>query len=115
MTNENPTMSIGAFSRSDQAELLEFLSPAAIHFEEERLLPGQLGEPVMAMAFIALTMTAITGLCAWIASKDKNVTVKAALDFLGVTGKFEIAIDRGSTPETIRRDIEAKGGQVAEG
>src|SRR5437660_1387692 len=113
MSDEFDTLSIASLSRYDRADLLDYLPADAVRFDEQRLAPGHLGEPVTATAIIAVTMTAITGVCAWISSKGKNITIKAALKVVGLDGMFEVAINQASTPETVRRDIEAKGGNVA--
>ena len=63
-------------SRSDKLDLLEMLDALPPDTVEERaadLPPGELGEPVMTVLLITLTMDALAGIAAWLAARGKDV------------------------------------------
>lgn len=108
------SLSTTALSRADQAELLEFLPEGSVDFRPVKLAPGELGEPAMAIAIISLSMVAITGLCAWIASKGRGVSVSVNATAPGVSAGFSITLTEKSKPEAVRDELTKQGIAVPE-
>lgn len=112
MATERATLSIPPLSRADQAELLEYLPESAVTFRPAGLPPGQLGEPATAIAIISLSMVAITGICAWLASKGGGVSLSVNASAPGgISAGFSITLTEQSKPEAVRAAL-AKGMRV---
>lgn len=114
MSTEIATFSTKPLSRSDQMELLEYLADSAVEFETANLAPGQLGEPTTAIAIVAVTMVVISGLCAWIASKGRGVSMSVDLKGSGISAGLSLTLSESSTPEIIREELKKLGLEVAE-
>lgn len=111
-TTGGSTLSTTPLSRADQAELLEHLPEDAVTFRNVPLAPGELGEPATAIAIVSLSMVAISGLCAWIASKGRGVTFSVNVAVPGMSGGMTLTLNEQSRPEAVRKELEAKGVQV---
>lgn len=113
MMTEAATLSTTPLSRADQAELLEFLPPDGVSFRAAPLPPGELGEPVTAIAIISLSMAAITAICAWLGSKGRGVAMSLNVTApAGLSAGFSLTLTEQSKPEAVRAELTAKGIQV---
>ena len=114
MTNGNMTLSTTPLSRSDQAELLEFLPEDAVEFAPAKLAPGELGDPATAIAIVSLSMVAITALCAWLGSKGHGVSLSVNVNAPGIAAGVALTLNEHSKPEAVRADLEKQGVKVPE-
>src|SRR5687767_11757392 len=108
------TLSTAPLSRADQAELLEYLPEDAVVFRSAPLAPGELGEPVTAIALIALSMVTITGMCTWLASKGRGFSITLKASAPGVSGEFGFTVSEQSKPESVRAELTQRGISVPE-
>jgi len=105
-------------SRSDKLDLLEMLDALPPDTVEERaadLPPGELGEPVMTVLLITLTMDALAGIAAWLAARGKDVEFSMAVEVPGVKGSFTVKAHGGDSAHQIADQCHAKGVQVSTG
>jgi hypothetical protein len=114
MATEHTTLSTMPLSRADQANLLEFLPEDIVDLQPVKLAAGELGEPATAIAIISLSMVAITGLCAWVASKGRGVSLSLTVTAPGVSTGFSMTINDRSKPEAVRKEVEKQGIPVPE-
>jgi len=106
----NATLTTTPLSRADQAELLDFLSSDDVSFRAVPLKPGELGEPVTAIAVITLSMAAITAMCSWLGSKGRGVSMTLNVSAPGgFSGAFSLTLSDQSKPEAVRAELKAKG------
>jgi hypothetical protein len=112
MSMQGAALSTSPLSRADQAELLEYLPEGAVALRATPLAPGELGEPVTAIAVIALSMAAITGLCAWLGAKGRGFSITMKASAPGVSGEFAFTMTEQSKPEAVRAELAGKGIQV---
>jgi hypothetical protein len=109
MTNETATVSIRALSQIDKLELLEHVDSTLVRFHHAPLASGELGEPVTALATIAISLASITGLCAWLANKGGDAAVEADIKAAGISASFKLRLTGKSTPDSVRKQLEEKG------
>jgi hypothetical protein len=114
MNHAGATLSTPALTRADQAELLEYLSEDAVRFRVAPLAPGELGEPVTAIAIVALSMVSITGMCAWLAAKGRGISMTLKASAPGVSGEITVTVTEQSHPAAVRADFERQGVRVPE-
>jgi hypothetical protein len=100
-------------SRSEQAELFDVMPQGAVTVRPVELAPGDLGEPGSALVVIALTMTTITALCAWLSTRSKNVKMGLKISALGAAAEFNLEVTGADTPAQIRERVRAKGINMA--
>jgi len=115
MANEGAVLTTSGLSQSDQADLLDFLPPDAVEFRPVKLPPGELGEPMTAIAIISLSFVAITSLCAWLSVKGKGVKFSASVTAPGVSAAVDLTLTNESKPEAVRQQLEKQGVQVPDG
>ena len=75
--NNEATIEISGLSRRDRANLLEHLPKDMVEFKAPPLKPGELGDPTMMVAVIALAGVSITGVLAWLSTQGVNVKTPA--------------------------------------
>jgi len=109
MMTPGATLSTSALSRAEQAELLEHLPGGAVEFRAVPLAGGELGEPVTAIAIIALSMVAITGMCTWLTTKGRGFSITLKASAPGVSGEFAFTMTEQSKPEVVRAELAGKG------
>jgi hypothetical protein len=109
MATERATLTL-PLSRAEQAELLDYVPASSISLRTDGLAPGELGDPATAIAIVSLSMVAITGICAWLASRGRgvSVTVNASAPG-GFSAGFSITLTEQSKPEAVRAQLAAKG------
>src|SRR5687768_9964010 len=96
-------------SRVDAADLAEHVPPGVVSLERPALPPGQLGDPGLIIAAVSLSMTAITGICAWLASRGRDVAVEFEVKAPGVSTGLKLKISGASTPQQVVQDLAAHG------
>ncbi len=96
-----PVLSTGPLSRSDKLDLVELLPRGSAVEQAVELPPGELGEPVTVVLLITLSIAALTGISAWLASRGKDVEMTLGLQVPGVTGSFTFKARTGDTVEDI--------------
>lgn len=99
-------------SRSDQLDLLEMLPPGATEERVADLPPGELGEPVTIVLLVTLSMAALTGISAWLASRGKNVEFSMSLEAPGVKGSITLKARSGDSAEQLADQVCAVGVEV---
>jgi hypothetical protein len=105
-------LTTGPLSRTDKLDLLEMLPPGATQERVADLPPGELGEPVTIILLITLSMTALTGISAWLASRGKNVELSMSLEAPGVKGSITLKANSGDSAEQLADQIRAAGVEV---
>jgi hypothetical protein len=100
-------------SRSEQAELFELMPKEAVTARPVDLAPGNLGEPATALIVIALTMTTLTALCAWLSTRGKNIKMAIKLRALGAVSEVQFEITSADTPEQVRELLHSRGIDIA--
>jgi hypothetical protein len=98
-----------SLSRSEQAEMLEYLPAGAADFRPVGLAPGELGEPGTAIVIVALSMAAITGLCAWVGTRGNDVGLNLKVKVPGFESEVGLTITGRSKPELVRQELVGKG------
>jgi hypothetical protein len=112
MSDGGPRLETPLLTRLEQADLLDHLGAGAVSFAQPALPPGQLGDPGLAVGLIALNMTAIVGLCAWLAARGRNVGLELNVKLPGVESGLKLQVSGASTPEQVAKQLEARGVNV---
>jgi hypothetical protein len=94
-------------SRSDKLDLLEMLPPGVAQERVADLPPGELGEPATIILLITLSMAALTGISAWLASRGKNVEFSVSLEAPGVKGSITLKASSGDSAEQLADQVRA--------
>ena len=111
MTNK-AVLTTEPLSRSDKLDLLEMLPPGTAQERVADLPPGELGEPVTMILLITLSMAALTGITAWLASRGKNVELSLSLEAPGVKGSITLKARSGDSAEQLADQVRATGIEV---
>jgi hypothetical protein len=113
VATNGPHIATGGLSRSEQLDLLECLPPGSAELRSVEAPPGELGEPVMAIALIALTTSALAGVCAWLANRGKDVELDLEVHAGSIGGAFSFKARSGDSAEDLVRRVEERGVEVA--
>jgi hypothetical protein len=110
--SDETQIEITGLSRRDRANLLEHLPKELVAFKAAPLKPGELGDPTMMIAVIALSGVSITGMLAWLATQ--GVTVKASIKgkAFGQEGSFDMELNPKMTAQQVTSELAQKGVDV---
>ncbi len=106
-------LSTGPLTRSEKLDLLELLPADAVEERVAELPPGELGEPVTAILLLTLTMSSLTGLSAWLASRGKDVEFNMTLEAPGIKGSVGFKARSGESAEQLAERAREAGADVA--
>lgn len=109
MTTDTIRLETAPLSRMDGADLADHLPPGSVSFARPALPPGQLGDPGLVVAAVALSITAITGICAWLASRGRDVALEVDVKAAGMSTGFKLKVSGGSTPQQVIEQLAAHG------
>src|ERR1700754_2201608 len=108
-------LSTGPLTRSEKLDLLEFVPAEAVQERVAELPPGELGEPVTIVLLLTLTMSSLTGLSAWLASRGKDVEFAMELEAPGIKGSVSFKARGGESAEQLAERARRAGADVAPG
>jgi hypothetical protein len=112
MSNE-ATIEISGLSRRDRANLLEHLPKGLVEFKAPPLKAGELGDPTMMVAVIALSGVSITGVLAWLSTQGVNVKASFKGKMFGQEGGFDMELNPKTTEHEVKGELGKKGLDVA--
>jgi hypothetical protein len=102
-------LAVSGLSRSEHLDLLDHLPPGAAEVQVQELPPGEQGEPATMLVLIGVTMAALSGIGAWLASRGKDVELGMGVKVPGVEGWFTFKAKSGDTGDDLRERLEEQG------
>lgn len=103
---------VEGLSRAEQADLVDHLPAGSAEIRAQELRQGELGEPVTGLVLLTLSFAGIAGLCAWLASKGRDIKWTFEVRGPGLSGSFGLEISGGETPEQVTRRLAGRGAAV---
>jgi hypothetical protein len=115
LAESSTSLAVSGLSRSEIADLLDQLPEGAARVQQTGLAQGELGEPATLLLLVALSIGALTGICAWLSLKGKNVKLALQVQGLGgVGGSFGLEITGADTPADVASRLAERGVSVPE-
>jgi len=111
--SEESKIEISGLSRRDRANLLEHLPKDLGEFKAPPLKPGELGDPTMMVAIIALSGVSITGVLAWLSTQGVNVKASFKGKAFGQEGGFDMELNSKTTEQEVKDQVARNGGNMA--
>src|SRR4029077_12554067 len=97
--SDEAKIEISGLSRRDRANLLEHLPKDLVEFKAPPLKPGELGDPTLMVAVIALSGVSITGMLAWLSTQGVSVKASVKGKAFGQDGSFDVELKPKMTEE----------------